>query len=141
MFLKTIAFVTATIFLATSCMEPPPPQSHPQDSGCKEKCLPPSEEPPGPSDEEVALSVAAEACLWCLGAASEACIDENEDCLTSLSCQAWKSCTETCVVTDQQDACYNSCDFPVADSSEPVKVKSCNCDVCYSQCLNMCPQQ
>lgn len=138
-FSKTISLAIASVFFVTSCIDVAP--SPPSNSKCgDDKCLSPQEEPP-PASPDDSTSIAAEECLWCLGAASEACLDENEDCLSSMSCKVWKDCTESCVINDAEEICYNSCDESIQTLFTPSKVKTCNCDVCYAQCFNMCPQQ
>lgn len=138
-FFKVISSVVAIAFITTSCTELTSTAT--SSSKCSDgKCLPPQEEPPPapqPADE---MSIAAEECLWCLGSASEACLDENQDCLSSLACKSWRDCTESCISNNFDENCYNSCDAAADSFFTPSKVKTCNCEICYSQCLNMCPQ-
>ena len=139
-FSKTVSLAIASVFFVTSCVDVAPSPSS-VDKCADDKCLSPQDEPPPVSQADDSMSIAAEECLWCLGAASEACLDENEDCLSSIACKAWKECTESCVVNDSSGICYDSCDASIHTFFTPTKVKTCNCDICYAQCFNMCPEQ
>jgi len=135
---KIAVAITTAVFFVSACTDVPQPH---RKNGCADSnCLPAIEEPPGSVSQVDESSVSSEECLWCLGAASEACIEENEDCLSSFSCRAWKECTETCAVTSPQESCYHSCDSSVKEFFTPLKMKTCNCDVCYAQCFNMCAE-
>lgn len=100
----------------------------------------PSEEPPGvPPTFEGEVSVGASDCLDCLGALAPVCVDEVAECTASLSCGVWLECTEGCVLRDAEEGCYAECDDPTHEFFTPQKMKKCSCEVCYTQCLNMCP--
>lgn len=139
MFRSTIAICTSITVLIASCTDTHSTQ--PKNKCADTDCLAPEEPPAGQAQlsSEDQVSIAAEECLWCLGSASEACFDEAQDCIQSFSCQAWKECNETCVTHDLDETCYESCDAPMQEFFTPEKMKSCSCEVCYAQCINMCP--
>lgn len=138
MFLRTIQAFVALTFI-TSCVSDPTPTSK---SACGDSCCLPSEEPPPALVQDVdAISVAAEECLSCLGVTATACLDEYENCVTSLSCRSWQQCNSECVIKNEDVVCYDVCDDNAQDFYTPEKLKSCSCEVCYAQCFNMCPPE
>ena len=137
--LQTISVIMVLVFTA-GCISDTP-QSVPQPKCDDGKCLPPEEPPAEISTEDPAITVAAEECLSCLGMTASACLDEYQDCSMSLGCRAWRECNDSCVITNEENSCYETCDLGVQDFYTPEKLKTCSCEVCYAQCFNMCPPE
>ena len=136
---KLISTVVLVCFTA-SCLDAPLPA--PQPSPGDTVAVLPSEEPPAvPPTFEGDVSVVASDCLDCLGSLSSVCVDETAECTASLSCNVWLECTENCVLRDGDETCHEVCDDPTHEFFTPQKMKKCSCEVCYAQCLNMCPAQ
>jgi hypothetical protein len=89
--------------------------------------------------EPVASTVAVVECLDCMEAVPDSCESETYECLDLKDCSDWLSCTEDCVKTQGDQSCYDDCDVSHSDThSECSSMKSCMCDVCVGQCVDMC---
>ena len=137
MFRKTVATII-TIAFVSSCAESPKAQTK---STCgDDKCINVQEEPPLQQTEEKSISVAAEDCLSCLDSTSQTCFEQMMDCDLSINCQTWKDCNNACIVSDASKQCTLDCDYPVREFFTPLKLKSCECEICYFSCFNMCEE-
>jgi hypothetical protein len=90
-----------------------------------------------PSDEQSVIAV--EDCLDCMEVVPDSCEYETNECLDAQDCSEWFSCTEDCVRSQGDQSCYDDCDVAHSDShSSCTSMKSCMCDVCTGQCVDMC---
>jgi hypothetical protein len=84
-------------------------------------------------------SVAVVDCQDCLEVTGEVCEMENDSCSEFASCENWLQCTEDCVTLGQNQECFDDCDVAHSDThSQCNAMKSCMCDVCIGQCVDMC---
>ncbi len=94
---------------------------------------------PTPQASSSSPSVAVEECLDCVEAVPDSCDLDFNKCEEVQDCTAWLSCTEDCIVTNSATDCYDDCDAAHSDAhSECQSLKSCVCDVCVGQCVDMC---
>lgn len=84
-------------------------------------------------------SLAVVDCQECLEVTPDSCDIQTDQCFESESCGDWLSCTEDCVTLNADQSCYDDCDVSHSDShSVCSSMKSCMCDVCVGQCVDMC---
>lgn len=84
-------------------------------------------------------SIASEDCQDCLSVVPGSCEYEYDSCQTHADCSSWMGCVEDCVAVNADLSCYDDCDLAHSDvHSECQSLKTCACDVCVGQCVDMC---
>jgi hypothetical protein len=84
-------------------------------------------------------SVAVDECQDCLSVVPDSCEYEYNACQAHSDCSEWMDCVEDCVAVNADLSCYDDCDLVHSDlHSECQSLKTCACDVCVGQCVDMC---
>lgn len=83
--------------------------------------------------------ISVDDCLGCMETVPDSCEYQVNECTDTQDCSAWMSCVEDCVQLQGDQSCFDDCDVAHSDThSECTSLKSCMCDVCIGQCLDMC---
>lgn len=78
-------------------------------------------------------------CQDCLDVVPDSCEYEYNACQSHVDCTEWMGCVEDCVATHSDLSCYDDCDLAQSDlHSSCQSLKTCACDVCVGQCVDMC---
>jgi hypothetical protein len=136
---KNINLLTA--LFSTACLSPEQPLQQGSTEPAHLAVHSAQEKVEKPATVEGEVSLAAVECLDCVRSLSTVCVEEAAECSASLSCKVWTECTEGCILLDSDPSCYAACDEPTHEFFTPQKMKKCSCEICYAQCLNMCPTQ
>lgn len=92
-----------------------------------------------PASKPVDEPVAVVDCVDCMDVLATSCEYEINECAESQDCSMWMLCVEDCVNAQGDLECYSDCDVAHSDvHSECSSMKSCMCDVCVGQCVDMC---
>lgn len=84
-------------------------------------------------------SVAVVECQDCMESVGDSCEMESNECSESASCEEWMSCTQDCISLSGDQDCFDDCDIAHSDvHSQCNSLKTCMCDVCVGQCVDMC---
>lgn len=84
-------------------------------------------------------SISVDDCLDCMEVVPNSCEYQANECTSKQVCSEWMSCVEDCVQLQEDQSCFYDCDLAHSDTySECNSLKSCMCDVCIGQCVNMC---
>lgn len=92
-----------------------------------------------PTSTAYGPSLAVVDCQDCLEVVEDSCEIQNDECSESASCEMWMQCTQDCIALGEDQECFDDCDVAHSDSHvQCSSMKSCMCDVCIGQCVDMC---